>query len=114
MKKLALITGVSGQDGAYLAKLLLEKKYKVVGTDRRSARSSNWRLKRLGIENDIIFEEMELSELVNKSEVSEKFTNLRYLIKSGNKWFYMSQDNNCWISIRYVKNSEDKKIHNVK
>ena len=58
--------------------------------------------------------EMELSELVNKSEVSEKFTNFSYLIKSGNKWFYMSQDNNCWISIRYVKNSEDKKIHNIK
>ena len=57
---------------------------------------------------------MELSELVSKSDVSEKFTNFRYLIKSGNKWFYMSQDNNCWISIRYVKNSEDKKIHNVK
>lgn len=73
MKKLALITGVSGQDGAYLAKLLLEKKYKVVGTDRRSARSSNWRLKRLGIENDIIFEEMELSELYEIQRVFKKY-----------------------------------------
>ena len=73
MKKLALITGVSGQDGAYLAKLLLEKKYKVVGTDRRSARSSNWRLKRLGIENDIIFEEMELSELYEIQRVFNKY-----------------------------------------
>jgi hypothetical protein len=58
--------------------------------------------------------EMKLSELVNKSEVSEKFTNFRYLIKSGSKWFYMSQDNNCWITIRYVKNSEDREIHNIK
>ena len=39
-----------------------------MGTDRRSARSSNWRLKRLGIENDIIFEEMELSELYDLVE----------------------------------------------
>ena len=63
MRKSALITGISGQDGAYLAKLLIDKNYRVIGTDRRSARFSNWRLKRLGIETKIIFEEMELSEL---------------------------------------------------
>ena len=60
MKKKALITGISGQDGAYLAKFLLEKNYKIIGTDRRSARGNNWRLKRLGIINKIEFEEMEL------------------------------------------------------
>ena len=73
MKKTALITGVSGQDGAYLAKLLIDKKYKVIGTDRRSARSSNWRLERLGIENEIIFEEMELSELYEIQRVFKKY-----------------------------------------
>ena len=52
-KKVALIFGVTGQDGAYLAQLLLKKKYKVVGTDRRSARSNTWRLRRLGIENKV-------------------------------------------------------------
>ena len=57
MKKTALITGVSGQDGAYLANLLLNKNYKVIGTDRRSARGVSWRLKRLGIDKKIIFEE---------------------------------------------------------
>ena len=35
-KKVALITGISGQDGAYLAELLLSKNYTVIGTDRRS------------------------------------------------------------------------------
>ena len=54
MKKTALITGVSGQDGAYLANLLLNKNYKVIGTDRRSARGDNWRLRRFGIEKKII------------------------------------------------------------
>ena len=73
MKKIALITGVSGQDGAYLSKLLLEKNYKVVGTDRRSARASNWRLKRLGIENKIIFEEMEIGEIYEVDRIFNKY-----------------------------------------
>ena len=73
MKKIALITGVSGQDGAYLSKLLLEKNYKVVGTDRRSARASNWRLKRIGIENKIIFEEMEIGEIYEVDRIFNKY-----------------------------------------
>ena len=36
-KKIALIFGVTGQDGAYLSKLLLKKKYKVYGVKRRSS-----------------------------------------------------------------------------
>jgi len=62
MKKTALVTGISGQDGSYLAEFLIKKNYRVVGTDRRSARSNLWRLKRLGIEKKIIFEEMEMGE----------------------------------------------------
>mgnify|MGYP001284661586 CR=1 FL=1 len=73
MSKTALITGISGQDGAYLAQLLLKKNYKVIGTDRRSARSVNWRLKRLGIENQIIYEEMELSEIYEIHRIFKKY-----------------------------------------
>ena len=73
MKKTALITGISGQDGAYLAKFLLDKNYKVIGTDRRSARSVNWRLRRLGIANKIIHEEMELGEIYEIQRVFEKY-----------------------------------------
>ena len=73
MKKIALITGISGQDGAYLAKFLLDKKCKVIGTDRRSARSVNWRLRRLGVENKIIFEEMELGEIYEIQRVFKKY-----------------------------------------
>ena len=72
-KKTALITGVSGQDGAYLADLLLKKKYKVIGTDRRSARMNNWRLERLGIKKKIIFEEMELGETFEIERVFKKY-----------------------------------------
>lgn len=42
--KTAIITGIHGQDGYYLAKLLLEKGYKVVGIQRRTSSSTGWRL----------------------------------------------------------------------
>ena len=70
MKK-ALITGIRGQDGAYLAKLLLENGYEVYGADRRSGDSSNWRLKELGIEKHVKIVYMDLLEL----------TNIRHVIK---------------------------------
>lgn len=47
--KTALITGVSGQDGAYLAQLLLEKGYKVFGAYRRTSSVNFWRMDELGI-----------------------------------------------------------------
>lgn len=49
MKK-AIITGISGQDGAYLAQLLLEKGYEVYGTYRRTSSVNFWRIEELGIE----------------------------------------------------------------
>lgn len=50
MKK-AIVTGITGQDGAYLAKLLLDKGYKVFGTQRRLSTQNHWRIRELGIEN---------------------------------------------------------------
>jgi len=64
-KKIALITGISGQDGAYLAKFLLKKKYKVIGVERRSARSNNWRLERLNIANKVTIEDIDIKEINN-------------------------------------------------
>jgi len=72
MPKKALVTGIRGQDGAYLAKLLLEKGYEVYGTDRRSGDSSNWRLKELGIEKDVLILYMDLLELTNILRVIQK------------------------------------------
>lgn len=48
--KRAIITGVTGQDGAYLAELLLEKGYKVFGTFRRTSSVNFWRIEELGID----------------------------------------------------------------
>ncbi|CNI36019.1 MULTISPECIES: GDP-mannose 4,6-dehydratase [Yersinia] len=48
--KTAVITGITGQDGAYLAELLLEKGYKVYGTYRRTSSVNFWRIEELGID----------------------------------------------------------------
>lgn len=47
--KSAIVTGITGQDGAYLAELLLEKGYVVYGTYRRAASINFWRIEDLGI-----------------------------------------------------------------
>lgn len=47
----AIITGITGQDGAYLAQLLLSKKYIVYGTYRRTSSVNFWRIDELGITN---------------------------------------------------------------
>lgn len=51
--KSALITGITGQDGAYLAKLLLDKGYRVHGLVARRSSDSRWRLREMGVESDI-------------------------------------------------------------
>jgi GDPmannose 4,6-dehydratase len=70
--KVALITGIRGQDGAYLAKLLLEKGYEVYGADRRSGEGGFWRLKELGIEKDVKVVYMDLLEFTNILRTIEK------------------------------------------
>ncbi|RZT08357.1 GDPmannose 4,6-dehydratase [Duganella sp. CF402] len=49
--KKALVTGITGQDGAYLAQLLLEKGYEVTGTYRRTSSVNFWRIEELGIQS---------------------------------------------------------------
>jgi GDPmannose 4,6-dehydratase len=65
MARTALITGVTGQDGAYLSKLLLEKGYTVHGMVRRSSHSEvhSHRLQWLGIENDVQYHDGNLIDL---------------------------------------------------
>jgi len=70
MRKKVLITGIMGQDGAYLAKFLLSKKYKVYGAYRRNSNYENNRLRKLGIENKVELIDMEINE----------FTSVKYTI----------------------------------
>ncbi|MER8629844.1 GDP-mannose 4,6-dehydratase [Mesorhizobium opportunistum] len=65
MTKKALITGITGQDGAYLAQLLLSKGYEVHGLARRSSTAdvNTTRLKWLGIEKDVRIVDGNLTDL---------------------------------------------------
>ena len=63
-KRTALITGITGQDGAYLTKHLLELDYTVYGTFRRTSSTNFWRLAELGVENhpDLHLVEFDLTD----------------------------------------------------
>jgi len=72
MKK-AVITGITGQDGAYLTKLLLDKGYKVTGTYRRTSSVNFWRLEEVGVLNhpNLILREFDLTDVSNSIRLLE-------------------------------------------
>ena len=67
--KNALITGITGQDGAYLAKFLIDKGYNVFGTVRRGASEKLSRLEFLEIKDQINFIDFDLLELSNIQKI---------------------------------------------
>jgi GDPmannose 4,6-dehydratase len=79
--KTAIITGITGQDGAYLAQLLLSKGYRVYGTYRRTSSVNFWRIEELGIRNhpDLHLVEYDLTDpgasvrLLQKSGATEVY-----------------------------------------
>lgn len=64
-QKVAVITGITGQDGAYLTKLLLDKGYRVIGTYRRTSSVNFWRLEELGVSKNpkLSLQEYDLTDL---------------------------------------------------
>lgn len=90
MKK-AFITGISGQDGAYLAKLLLEKGYEVNGGVRRISQPERVRLEQLGIADQIHFHDFDLTEpnsifRVIRAVAMDEFYNLAAQSFVGASW----------------------------
>jgi len=71
MKK-ALITGITGQDGAYLSKLLLDKGYEVYGAFRRTSDLHLNRLRYLGVDEKISYLPLELLEFSNLYKALER------------------------------------------
>ena len=71
----ALVTGVTGQDGAYLSQLLLQKGYRVIGLMRRSASSDvvGERLRWLGILNDVELVDGNLTDLSSLMRVMSDY-----------------------------------------
>ena len=78
-KKVALITGITGQDGAYLSRFLLEKGYKVFGTYRRISTPDFWRLHYLNIIDKIdlisfdLLDQSSMIHIINKSNPDEVY-----------------------------------------
>ncbi len=72
--KQTIITGITGQDGAYLAQLLLEKGYKVYGTYRRTSSVNFWRIEELGIQNhpNLFLEEYDLTDQATSIRLLER------------------------------------------
>ncbi|AZI75779.1 putative GDP-mannose 4,6-dehydratase [Sulfolobales Beppu filamentous virus 2] len=69
-RRTALITGITGQDGAWLAKQLLEKGYKVYGTVRRTSTPNLWRLQWLGIADKVEYiHQVDITDPVNVDEL---------------------------------------------
>ena len=71
--KTALITGITGQDGTYLSKFLLEKDYKVVGITRNLQSGNLNGLSFLGVENDVQLVEANVFDLSNIIRLLEKY-----------------------------------------
>ena len=74
--KSALITGITGQDGAYLAKFLLEKGYKVYGLLARRATATTWRLTELNV-----LEKIELLEGDEKTEFFDSIIRAKRILR---------------------------------
>jgi len=72
MTKKALITGITGQDGAYLSEFLLKKGYKVYGAGRRTSSINTARLSEMGVLDDVELVSMDLAEITNIQRVIEK------------------------------------------
>ena len=72
--KTAIITGITGQDGAYLAELLLEKGYTVYGAYRRAASTNFWRIEELGIRDNpnLHLVEYDLTDMGSNIRLLEK------------------------------------------
>jgi len=101
MNKTAIITGIGGQDGSYLAKNLLEKDYRVIGVSRRSSVDNLLRLRTLGILDEVelissdIQEHLSIQELIRETK-PEEFYNLAaqsYVVDSFTNPLYTSNIN---------------------
>jgi len=73
MQKTAIITGITGQDGAYLSQLLIEKNYRVVGLIRPDAKENYAGFEYLRIKEKIIFRECNLLNLENIVDIFGEF-----------------------------------------
>ena len=73
MHKTAIITGITGQDGMYLTKFLIEKQYRVVGIIRSNTENNYAGFRYLKIDNQVIFEECDLHDITQIISLFKKY-----------------------------------------
>lgn len=91
MTRTALITGISGQDGAYLSQLLLKKSYRVIGLAPRRGSDMFWRLRDLGVADDVRIEYADLNDAASVQRIiareqPHEFYNLAAQSFVGTSW----------------------------
>ena len=96
MKK-ALICGVNGQDGSYLANFLIKKGYKVHGTTRKIKNNKFENLKFLGIKNKVHIHQMNAYDYKNTLSVLKK--------TDANEIYFLSGQSSVGKSFNFLKNS---------
>ncbi|MCG9793929.1 GDP-mannose 4,6-dehydratase [Flavobacterium algicola] len=72
-QRTAIITGITGQDGAYLTKLLFDKGYSIIGVTRSHNKDSLLKLKQLNIASNVIIEECDLIDLSSIIKLIDKY-----------------------------------------
>ncbi len=91
MKPSVIITGITGQDGAYLAELLLKKKYKIYGIRRKKSQNNLKKLEHLKIKNKINFINLDLSEYSNINNIIKKIKP-KYFFNLGSQSYITYED----------------------
>lgn len=71
--KTALVTGITGQDGSYLAEFLLDKDYRVVGLQRRSSSNNNQRISHFLHHPNLVIEEYDLTDPSGNNRIIQKY-----------------------------------------
>ena len=95
-KKSALIFGISGQDGAYLAHFLLSKNYNVIGITRNNSKKNLFRLYKLNIQNKV---------RIIKGEATDYKFCLKILKKKINEIYYLAGESSIVKSFKYPETS---------
>src|SRR6185312_14601035 len=109
MSKRAIITGITGQDGSYLAELLLSKGYEVVGAVRRSSAPNFWRIQhlldRITLRPADLLDQLSLIRLVDEVRPHE-FYNLAAMSFVPAFWLYQASSSEMFGKVRETPQTE--------
>ena len=105
-KKIALIFGISGQDGAYLANFLLNKKYTVIGVTRKNSNQNLLKIKKLNIKKQLLIYE-------NKKITKKFLKKILNRSKNINEIYYLSGETSPLKSITQPIETVDSNVLSI-